>query len=98
MEKFYKELQKWAEASPEIEEETCKMLQSRHSLGVSCIIVFSSVLIGIGCLKLGLSFGKNYLMIAIGIGYIFFGGIGGVLRFYDDEKYLRMKEKREKQE
>lgn len=96
MENFDKELQKWAEASPEIEEETCEMLRSRHRLGISFIRVFVCILMGIVCLKSGLSFHKNYFMIAIGIVCILLGGIGELWSFYDDEKYLRMKEKREK--
>lgn len=95
MENFDKELQKWAEASPEIEEEACEMLRSRHRLGISFIRVFLCVLMGIVCLKAGLSFHKSYFMIAIGIICILLG-IGEIWIFYDDEKYLRMKEKKEK--
>lgn len=53
MEDLDKELLKWAEASKEIEAEAREMLQRRHRLGYTCIVVLGYILMGIVMFKLG---------------------------------------------
>ncbi|MBD5088248.1 MAG: hypothetical protein HDT30_05470 [Clostridiales bacterium] len=101
MESFDKELEKWAEASKEIEEEACEMLQRRHSLGCTCIVVSGAILMGIVMFKLGqILDGKAYFMfkkVFFNLGAIIYilGGITIGRRYYNDEKYLKERHRRE---
>lgn len=82
MEYFYKELLKWPEASNEIEEETRKMVQSRHRFWFSFFIIFVAIAAGILFLKAG-GFG-----IFIGI-LCFLGAYAVASTYYEDELYLK---------
>ncbi|MBD5106285.1 MAG: hypothetical protein HDT41_04830 [Lachnospiraceae bacterium] len=82
MEDLDKELLKWAEAPREIEEETRKMVQSRHRLWVSFLEVLGAIVMGFIISKEGV-FG-----ICISI-FCFLGAFAGALDYYEDERYLK---------
>ncbi|MBD5543207.1 MAG: hypothetical protein HDR01_02900 [Lachnospiraceae bacterium] len=82
MEDLDKELLKWAEAPREIEEETRKMVQSRHRLWVSFLEVLGAIVMGLINAKAG-GFG-----ICISI-FCFLAVFVVVLNYYEDERYLK---------
>lgn len=95
MESLYKELQKWTEASKEIEEEAHEMLQRRHRLGYTCIQVFGAILMGIVMFKLGQILAQEdpsiFTKVFFNLGAIvcILGGITIGCSYYNDEKYLK---------
>ena len=82
MEDLDKELLKWAEAPREIEEETRKMVQSRHRFWVS----FLKILVAIAA---GFIFSKGgAFCICIGI-FCYLGAFAEAVTYYEDERYLK---------
>ena len=95
MESLYKELQKWDEASKEIEEDAREMLQRRHSLGCTCIVVSGAILMGIVMFKIGQILDQEnpsiFTKVFFNLGAIvcILGGITIGCSYYNDEKYLK---------
>lgn len=102
MEDLDEELFKWAEAPKEIEKEVHEMLERRHSLGYTCLVMFGAILVGIVMFKIEQKLNEKYPSIFMKV-YLdlwaivsILGGIAACCSYYRDEKYLKGRGTQEK--